>query len=197
MMVRRVPVLASQRLDQVVLFRYVLTAERGVMQGRTTSAEHLSGTAVRVPGGAAEPTTIAACCLVIILALVVGVGLASGLVLRHLVQTMPLWAGVALGFRRSRTTGWVGLPLFLFWLLLMALIWTYLLGISTFFRGHFSPVEIAMTILVGAASLVGIVMFARLKSGVRAASAASLFVIAGVVQWFCFRVSFLPAFVRR
>jgi hypothetical protein len=145
----------------------------------------------------AVPTAIAICCLAIILALVGGVGLASRLVVRHLVQTIPLWAGVALGFRRSRAAGWVGLPLFLFWLLLMALIWAYLLGISTFFSGHFSPVEIAMTIVVGAASIVGIVMFAKFKSRLRVASAAGLFVIAGVVQWLCFRTSFLLAFVQR
>ena len=147
--------------------------------------------------GAAEPMAIAVCCLVIILALVLGVGLPSGLVLRHLVQTIPLWAGVALGFRRSNTTGWIGLPLFLFWLLLMALIWAYLLGIPTFFSGHFSPVEVAMTIVVGAASVIGIVMFARLKSGLRAARAASLFFVVCVVQWLCFRVSFWSAFVHR
>ena len=53
---------------------------------------------------------IATCCLAIILALVLGVGLASNLVVRHLVQTAPLWAGVVLGFRRSRLTSWVGRP---------------------------------------------------------------------------------------
>jgi hypothetical protein len=39
-----------------------------------------------------EPVCIAVCCLMIILALVGGVGLTSGLVLHHLVQTLPLWA---------------------------------------------------------------------------------------------------------
>ena len=160
------------------------------------AAEQPSATAMPI-GGAIEPIIIAVCCLGIILALVLGVGLARRLVVRHLVQTIPLWTGVVLGFRRSKTAGWIGLPLFLFWLLLMALIWAFLLGISTFFGGHFSPVEIAMTIIVGAASIVGIVMFARLKSNLGAASAASLFVIAGVVQWLCFRVAFLPAFVNR
>ena len=161
------------------------------------SAEQSSGTAVSGVGGGSEPIIIAVCCLVMILALVVGVGLASGLLLRHFVQTIPLWAGVALGFRRSNTTGWIGLPLFLFWLLLMALLWAYLLGISTFFSGHFSRFEIAMTIVVGAASVVGIAVFVRFKSHLRAASGAGLFVIAGVVQWLCFRMSFLPPFVDR
>jgi len=95
---------------------------------------------------------------------VLGVGLASNLVLRHIVQTAPLWVAVVLGFRRSHAAPWVALPFFLFWLLLMALIWAYLLGISTFFSGHFSPVEIAMTFIVGAASMVGIGCFVAFKT---------------------------------
>jgi hypothetical protein len=37
----------------------------------------------------------------------------------------------------------------------MALIWLYLLGLSNLISGHFAPVEIAMTIIVGAAAIVG------------------------------------------
>src|SRR5256714_7565281 len=110
-----------------------------------------------------EPIAIAVCCLVIIVALVVGVGLAAGLVLRHVVQTLPLWIGVLAGARRSRAVGWIGLPMFLFWLVLMSLIWLYLLGIARVISGHFSPIEIAMTILVGAAGNFGNGMLARGK----------------------------------
>jgi hypothetical protein len=122
-----------------------------------------------------------------------GVGVASGLVLRHLVQTLPLWSGVVLGLRRSRATGWVGLPLFLFWLLLMAIIWLYLLGISHVLSDHFSAIEIAMAIIVGIASMVGIVMFARFKSSLSVTTAAGLFLIVAAIQLACFRASFLPA----
>src|SRR5271168_4370274 len=111
-----------------------------------------------------EPIVLALCCLVVILSLVVGVGLAGNLVLRHIVQTLPLWLGVMLGFRRANSTGWFALPLFLFWLALMTVIWLYLLGIAHMISGHFSTVEIAMTIFVGAASLLGIAIFARSKS---------------------------------
>jgi hypothetical protein len=110
------------------------------------------------------PIYVASCCLFIILALVLGVGLASNLVLRHIVQTAPLWVAVVLGFRRSHAAPWVALPFFLFWLLLMALIWAYLLGISTFFSGQFSPIEIAMTFIVGAASMVGTGYFVAFKT---------------------------------
>ena len=140
-----------------------------------------------------KPIVIGVCCLVIILALVGGVGLASGLVLRHLVQTLPLWVGVALGFRRARAVGWVGLPLFLFWLLLMTLIWLYLLGVSSILSGHFSELEIAMTIVVGTASLVGIAMCVRFKSSFSAVSAVTVFVVVAASQWVCFRASLTPA----
>lgn len=143
------------------------------------------------------PIYVASCCLFIILALVLGVGLASNLLLRHIVQTAPLWVAVALGFRRSHAAPWVALPFFLFWLLLMALIWAYLLGISTFFSGKFSPVEIAMTFVVGAASIVGIICFFAFKSDLSRVAGIGLFVMMAVIQWGCFRLSFVPAIAHR
>jgi hypothetical protein len=89
-----------------------------------------------------ETVIIAICCLVIIAALVLGVGLATHLVLRHIIQTAPLWISVILGFSHSRVTAWAALPLFLIWLVLMTLIWLYLLGISNLLSGHFAPVEL-------------------------------------------------------
>jgi hypothetical protein len=138
-------------------------------------------------------TAILACCFAIILALVLGVGLASHLVVRHLVQTLPLWVPIILAFRRSRAVFWVVFPLFLFWLFLMAVIWSFLLGLTHFLSGTFSTIEIAMTIIVGLASLIGIVSFARSRSGLSALSAAGLFVVMAAVQFVCFRLSFLPA----
>src|SRR5437762_3953950 len=127
-----------------------------------------------------EPIAIAVFCLLIIVALVVGVGLAAGLVLRHVVQTLPLWIGVLAGARRSRAVGWIGLPMFLFWLALMSLIWLYLLGIARVISGHFSPIEIAMTILVGAAGIVGIAMFARGKWSLSGAAGVWPFLLLSV-----------------
>src|SRR5205814_8842952 len=80
---------------------------------------------------------LAGCSLAIIAALVLGVGVGSHLVLRHVVQTLPSWVAVTLGFRRSGAAGWAGLPVFLFWLVLMALIWLYLLGLSNRLSWHF------------------------------------------------------------
>ena len=142
------------------------------------------------------PIVIAACCACISLALVFGVGLASHTILRHVIQTLPCWAVVALGFRWSRVTAWAALPVFLFWLAIATLIWAYLLGIAHIVSGHFSLVETAMTILVGVCAMIGIASFARFKSGLPAAPAGMLFLLMAIFQWVCFRVSILPAFAR-
>jgi hypothetical protein len=149
------------------------------------------------PEAGKKPVAIAICCLVIIIALVGGVGLASNLVVRHVVQTLPLWVAVVLGFRRAPVTGWMALPFFLFWFLLMAVIWLYLLGITHLISGHFSPVEIAMTIVVGVASLTGIGFFVASKSHVPATRAAMVFVIMLLFQCLCFRISLLSAIASR
>jgi hypothetical protein len=143
------------------------------------------------------PVIIGVACIVVIVALVLGVGLASNLVLRHLVQTLPIWAGVVFGFRRSRISGWIALPSFIFWLLLMAVIWCYLLGLSHWISGHFSGVEIAMTIIVGIASVIGIVSFVRFRSSLLPLPAAGLFIGMAAFQFACFRISFLPAIAHR
>ena len=151
----------------------------------------------QVNTAASAPVWVAIWCLAIVFALVLGVGLASNLVLRHFVQTLPLWVGVMFGFRRSHLAPWVGLPLFLFWLILMALIWSYLLGISHILSGHFSAIEIAMTIIVGAASMNGIATFIRSKSLLSPIRRGGAFVVAALIQWICFRISFLPAIAHR
>jgi len=140
---------------------------------------------------------IALCCLAIIVALVGGVGLATGLVIRHLVQTAPVWIGVTLGMRGSRAVGWFTSPVFAFWLMLMTVIWLYLAGWSTLISGHFSPFEIAMTLVVGAACAIGLWLDARSLAGVRATTAAGLIVIAAAAQAFCFWLSMLPGIAQR
>ncbi|HZE23843.1 MAG TPA: hypothetical protein VE054_07615 [Blattabacteriaceae bacterium] len=144
-----------------------------------------------------ETVVIAICCLTIIAALVLGVGLATNLVLRHVVQTIPLWVGVILGFRHSRATAWATMPLFLAWLILMALIWSFLLGISHVLSGHFSPIEIVMTVIVGIAALAGIGSFFRFRSSLSPLTAGLIFVLMTGFQVVCLRVSFLPAIEHR
>jgi hypothetical protein len=144
-----------------------------------------------------ETAVLAICCLAIIAALVLGVGLATHLVLRHIIQTAPLWIGVILGSRHSRATAWATIPLFMAWLILMALIWLYLLGISNLLSGHFAPIEIVMTIIVGAAAIAGIGGCIRFKASLAPLWAGSLFLLMLVLQLTCLRISFLPTIARR
>src|SRR2546422_2950062 len=107
------------------------------------------------------------CCVAIIAALLV-VGAVSHGVIRHIVQTSPLWIAIVLGIRQSTLTKWAALPCFVFWLLTMTAIWLYLLGWARIVSGTFSPTEIAMTVVVGFASIAGIVRAVGTRSGVRA-----------------------------
>src|ERR1700722_13591744 len=102
-----------------------------------------------------RPKAIACCSLTVLVALYI-VGAVSNGSLRHEVQTLPLWVPIGLGFRQRPAAKWAAVPCFLIWFILMTFIWLFLLGWARIISGHFSPVEIAMTLIVGAASLAGL-----------------------------------------
>lgn len=133
------------------------------------------------------------CCLLVMAALLV-VGAVSHGVIRHIVQTAPLWITIALGLRGARMSKWTALPCLLFWALLMIAIWSYLLtGTPHFVSGHFSPIEIAMTVIIGVSSIVGTVGALRMKTRVHVLPATVTFVVLAVLQFEALLVSLLPA----
>ena len=136
------------------------------------------------------------CCVTIIVALLV-VGAVSHGVIRHIVQTSPLWIAIVLAVRRSRWSKWAALPCFVFWLVLMAAIWLYLLGWARIVTGTYSPIEIVMTVIVGMASLAGIAAGFMTKSGVVGLRAAAMVVPVGVLQVAALRISLLSAIAHR
>jgi hypothetical protein len=129
--------------------------------------------------------------LVTIVALLI-VGSVSSGVIRHLVQTSPSWITVCLGFRHRGAAKWAVLPVALFWLAIMVFIWLYLLGWATIVRGHYSPVEIAMTIVVGLASCFALAQSILLRSGVRWFVSLGLFIGVLALQLGAFRLSLIP-----
>lgn len=143
-----------------------------------------------------EFTILIVCCVVIIVALLV-VGAVSHGILRHIAQTSPLWIAILLGFRHSGFSKWAALPCFVFWLLLMTAIWLYLLGWARIVSGTFSPTEIAMTVIVGLAAIIGIISAATMKAAVRASSATVIFLLFALLQLTALRVSLLPAIAHR
>jgi hypothetical protein len=135
---------------------------------------------------------IALCCLAITAALVLGVGIVSHGILRHVVQTAPLWPAVFLGLRRSDAAKWCALPGFAFWLGIMVFIWLFLLGWSRVLTGTFTPVEIAMTIVCAIASIAGIASALRQRTSTSLAAAAALLALFSILQFAAMRVSVLP-----
>lgn len=137
---------------------------------------------------------IGACCLAILVALYI-VGAVSHGSLRHEVQTLPLWFPIVLGFNRREMARWCALPCLLFWLGIMTLIWLFLLGWAHVISGHFSPIEVAMTLIVGVASAAGLALcLRRIRWSTPGFALALLFAI---LQLLAFRVSMLPAIAHQ
>ena len=136
------------------------------------------------------------CCLALMAALLT-IGAASHGVIRHLVQSAPLGLALLLGLRRSGLTKWVALPCFVFWFLVMTAIWLYLLGWARMTSGTFSPIEIAMTLVVGLGSLTGMFRAFRMEGNLPPWLKTTALLLVTALQVAAFRVSLLPAIAHR
>jgi hypothetical protein len=139
---------------------------------------------------------IAYCSLAILVALYV-VGAVSNGSLRHEVQTLPLWFPIVMGFRQREVAKWSALPCLIFWLVIMMFIWLFLLGWARIVSGHFSPVEIAMTLVIGVACLSGLGMSLRWRTAVRSSAALCVVVLFASLQLLAFRLSLIPYIATR
>jgi uncharacterized membrane-anchored protein YitT (DUF2179 family) len=134
---------------------------------------------------------IGICALIVIFALYT-VGIESHGIIRHFVQTAPLWPAVWLGFRDSRWTKWTALSPLLLWLFLMVNIWLLLFGLPHLLSGTFSPIEIVLTIIIGAAAAAGIVTALRSRAAVPRTGAIGMFLLMACLQLLAIWVSFKP-----
>ena len=135
--------------------------------------------------------SIASCCLAVLVALYV-VGAVSHGSLRHEVQTLPLWIPIVLGFRDREVAKWFALPCLIFWLGIVIFIWLFLLGWARILTGHYSPTEILMTLIIGAACLFGIVASIRWRTRLRPLPVIASIALSAILQLVAFRVSLLP-----
>jgi len=117
--------------------------------------------------------------------------------LRHEVQTLPLWIPIVAGFRDKPIAKWAALPCFVFWLVLMVAIWLFLLGWARFVTGRFFPSEVAMTFVIGAASIGGIAASLRWRTPVPPLAASAIVVLSLALQFLAFRLSLIPYIARR
>lgn len=124
------------------------------------------------------------------------VGLVSHGIIRHIVQTAPMWIGVWLGARRSQWGKWATLPCLLLWLFLMINIWFFLLGWPHILSGTFSPVEITLTIIIAIGCVVGIGAGVRTRGPTSLGRAIALGAVVLALQVFTLRVSFIRSVSR-
>jgi hypothetical protein len=125
------------------------------------------------------------------------VGAVSHGVLRHIVQTAPLWIAIVLAIRGSALAKWAALPCFLIWLFIMSLIWLFLLGWARIVSGTFSQTEIAMTLVVGLAAVAGIATAVGNKSTASPVASAATFLAVTLLQIAAVRISLLPQIAHR
>ena len=147
-------------------------------------------------GSASTLRWITICCVLLIAALWT-VGVVASEIVRHLVQTAPIWIAVVLGLRRSEFTKSAALAYFIFWLCLMGLIWLYLLGWARVVSGTFSRTEITLTLIIGIVSICGIVNCLRLKQSVGAIAATVAFLASLLLQAAAIALSITPAIEHR
>jgi len=139
---------------------------------------------------------IASCSLAVLLALYV-VGAVSHGSLRHEVQTLPLWFPIVLGFRRRGVAKWSALPCLIFWLHIVVLIWLFLLGWARLVTGHSSAIEIAMTLIIGIACIIGLALSFRWRTSLSWLGASTIAVVFAILQLAAFRISLIPYIATR
>ncbi len=141
------------------------------------------------------PKAIACCAILTLLALYI-VGFVSNGVVRHVVQTLPLWFPIVLGLRQREAAKWASLPCFMIWLLLMTFIWLFLLGWARVLSGHFTWIEVVLTLVIGTASLAGLLVGFRWRTSMSWSRGLSTTALFAVVQLAALRISFLPSIAK-
>ena len=84
------------------------------------------------------------------------IGVVSATPLRHLVQAVPAVVALGLVWRGIGWSPYSALPLFLFWLFLMSLIWLFIFGLAHLITGTFSPAERMLTVAIVLSCVLGI-----------------------------------------
>ena len=123
---------------------------------------------------------------------ILAVGPASHEVVRHVIQAAPLMLFCVVAVRRPATLRWLFGPILLFWLFIAVAIWLFLLHIARIVSGTFSPVEIALTIVMGAASVAGLAAFPTIRRRFHLAGGVGLAVLSLALQVGAFAVSIQP-----
>ena len=139
---------------------------------------------------------VSACLSGLALALL-AVGVVSGTFIRHVVQILPIVMAAFVLQRRSAVGAYAALPLFVFWIAIVMLIWLFLLGLSRIANGQFTSIEILLTVVMAACCAAGIFKSVPLGRSLSAGRRAATFVLFAALQVAAMWVSFLRPIANR
>jgi hypothetical protein len=132
-----------------------------------------------------------------VIAGLLAVGVVSGTMVRHLIQVTPASLALALVAGGSRYGRAAALPIVTFWGGLMATIWLFLLGLHQMIGGRFTGVEVALTVAIAAACLVGLRGGARPTANLSRARRVAAAAAFALLQLGAFWASLQPFAVGR
>lgn len=124
------------------------------------------------------------------------VGVASGTVVRHVVQVLPAVAAGALLVRRPPLGATAAIPIFAFWTFIPVMIWLFLLGLSRIATGNYTLAEILLTVVMVVCSMVGIVKSLPLSRLLALGPRALTLVVFAILQVAAMWLSFSRSIVR-
>jgi hypothetical protein len=101
-----------------------------------------------------------------------------------------------MGLRQREIAKWTAIPCSIVWLMLMTVIWLFLLGWTKIISGHFMPIEIIMTLIIGTACVAGLIAAFRWQTSVSWIKGLFISVIFAVFQLSALRLSFLPFLMK-
>lgn len=125
------------------------------------------------------------------------VGVVSHTLFRHVVQIAPVMVALILLIRRSAVGVAAAVPLFAFWLLIMGGIWLFLLGVARIFTGTFPRGEIALTLIIGSASALGLATAHRQGTSLPFATRLGTVTLFAVLQYAAMWLSVQPYLATR
>lgn len=143
-----------------------------------------------------DQTIVLGCLAGMALALLV-VGVVSGTVVRHVIQVLPILMAIVAVARRATWGSSAAMPLFVFWAFIVLLIWLYLLGISRIASGHYTVIEIVLTVFMALFSVAGVWSGSRLGRSLAVTRRVMVFLLFGVMQLAAMRISFLEPCASR
>ncbi len=136
-------------------------------------------------------------CLAAVSLLLLVVGIVSGTLIRHMVQIVPVLAAAGIVLRRPSIGASISIPVLVFWISMMVLIWLFLLGWSDIAYGTYSRAEVILTFAIASCATLGLSPSFRLGQPVAAWRRTYLSVLAAAVQSGFMILSFQAPFASR